>query len=220
MTQGRVHEGIVPFRYQVTEKDCVPTSILNAISLLLKRKHIPQEVLRAVYTCTLDDPGEGTTPGGERAAIALLEDIRQRHPKFRIHSRLIGPAYDSDVGRTKTEFLDLFKRLGQHGETRACMVLRVTDGLRSERDVKLHALLALQWDAETASLEAFDPCLKGSSFTNGPQRFPAHEPQERNLRIPASWLKGPPFEERTPYRLPPNKERAGILMYTGPSPLD
>ncbi|MDX9963241.1 hypothetical protein [Desulfobacter postgatei] len=38
-----------PFHYQISEYDCVPTAITNAISFLFHRKEIPPMVIRHIY---------------------------------------------------------------------------------------------------------------------------------------------------------------------------
>ena len=54
----------VPFRLrqQATEYDCVPTSLLNALSYLFKRKELPPYVVHRIYKDCLDyKAGRGTT---------------------------------------------------------------------------------------------------------------------------------------------------------------
>ena len=36
-----------PLRYQMTEYDCGPTSMLNAVSYLFPREEIPPEIVRS-----------------------------------------------------------------------------------------------------------------------------------------------------------------------------
>lgn len=43
-----------PLRYQMTEYDCGPTSMLNAVSYLFHREEIPPELLRSVMLYCLD----------------------------------------------------------------------------------------------------------------------------------------------------------------------
>lgn len=49
----------VPLHYQLTEYDCGPTSVLNAIAYLFQREEIPPEIIRNVMLFTLDRPGDG-----------------------------------------------------------------------------------------------------------------------------------------------------------------
>lgn len=43
-----------PLRYQITEFDCGTVSLLNAVSYLYDREEIPSELIRAIYTYTLN----------------------------------------------------------------------------------------------------------------------------------------------------------------------
>jgi hypothetical protein len=43
-----------PFRLQVSEYDCVPTTFINGISVLFDREKIPPDVIKQIYHYTLD----------------------------------------------------------------------------------------------------------------------------------------------------------------------
>ena len=59
-----------PLRYQMTEYDCGPSSMLNAVSVLFEREEIPPEILRSIMLYCLDcfGPAEG------REAVLLFND--------------------------------------------------------------------------------------------------------------------------------------------------
>ena len=64
-----------PLRYQLTEYDCGPASMLNAISYLFERKDIPPEVIRNIMLYCLDCHSKEGVPGKRgtsRAAMAFL----------------------------------------------------------------------------------------------------------------------------------------------------
>lgn len=64
-----------PLRYQLTEYDCGPASMLNAISYLFERKDIPPEVIRNIMLYCLDCHSKESVPGKRgtsRAAMAFL----------------------------------------------------------------------------------------------------------------------------------------------------
>ncbi len=64
-----------PLRFQFTEFDCGPISLLNAFSYLFDRQDIPVEIVKAVYKYTLDCYGEDGTlgrGGTSRKAIKKL----------------------------------------------------------------------------------------------------------------------------------------------------
>lgn len=73
----------VPLRYQVTECDCCPTTILNGLSYLLERKEIPPEVVRNVYLYSMDNFGAtGHGVGGTtHAALRYITDWIERFGK-------------------------------------------------------------------------------------------------------------------------------------------
>ena len=52
-----------PLRYQMTEYDCGPTSMLNAVSYLFPREEIPPELLRSVMLYCLDCFGTDGSSG-------------------------------------------------------------------------------------------------------------------------------------------------------------
>jgi hypothetical protein len=65
----------VPFQYQVSEYDCVPTALINAVSYLFERDEIPPMVIRHIFLYSLDTVGRKTrlgTAGTSRHAIRLL----------------------------------------------------------------------------------------------------------------------------------------------------
>jgi hypothetical protein len=65
----------VPLQYQVSEYDCVPITLINAVSYLFERHEIPPMVIRHIYLYSLDTVGRETRlgiAGTSRHAIRLL----------------------------------------------------------------------------------------------------------------------------------------------------
>ena len=52
-----------PLRYQITEYDCGPTSLLNAVSFLFEREEIPPEIVRNIMLYSLDTFGTDGVSG-------------------------------------------------------------------------------------------------------------------------------------------------------------
>ena len=65
----------VPLRYQVTNYDCGPTSLLNGLSILFEREEIPPEVLRRIVACSIDWIGEDGTPGKRGTTHAAMAHL-------------------------------------------------------------------------------------------------------------------------------------------------
>ena len=52
-----------PLRYQFSEYDCGPTTMLNAVSYLFEREEIPPEIIRNVMLYSLDCYSKKGEPG-------------------------------------------------------------------------------------------------------------------------------------------------------------
>ena len=52
-----------PLHYQLTEYDCGPTSMLNAVSFLFEREEIPPDIIRNIMLYCLDCYGAEGAPG-------------------------------------------------------------------------------------------------------------------------------------------------------------
>lgn len=62
----------IPLRYQTTEFDCGPTSLLNGISYLFEREEIPPEIVRNVMLFCLDQYDGDGTPGKKGTSHAAM----------------------------------------------------------------------------------------------------------------------------------------------------
>lgn len=54
---------LTPLQYQVSEYDCVPTALINAVNYLFHRKEIPPMVIRHIYLYCLDTVGRNSRFG-------------------------------------------------------------------------------------------------------------------------------------------------------------
>ncbi|WP_321495141.1 hypothetical protein [uncultured Desulfobacter sp.] len=64
-----------PFHYQISEYDCVPTALTNAISFLFHRKEIPPMVIQHIYLYCLDTVGRNSrfgVGGTSKYAVRLV----------------------------------------------------------------------------------------------------------------------------------------------------
>lgn len=65
----------VPLHYQVSEYDCVPTTLINAVSLLFHRREIPPMVIRHIFLYCLDTVGKDSrfgVGGTSKYAVRLV----------------------------------------------------------------------------------------------------------------------------------------------------
>lgn len=81
----------VPFRQQVSEYDCGPTSLINALSYLFKRRDIPPFVVHQVYKESLDlDDARGTSFHAIHDLACWFRYYRdERYAKFAVASEFI-----------------------------------------------------------------------------------------------------------------------------------
>ena len=65
----------MPFRYQTTDYDCVPTTFINALQHLFHRNEIPPMVIQRIMSYSLDtinQYGEYGKRGTSRLAVQLI----------------------------------------------------------------------------------------------------------------------------------------------------
>lgn len=100
-----------PLYYQVSEYDCVPTALINAVSYLFHRKEIPPMVIRHIYLYCLDTVGRNSRLGiGGTSKYAV---------------RLVGNwlnAYRMKSFAVQTQFLEKEDvRIGKNSEINFCL---------------------------------------------------------------------------------------------------
>ena len=62
----------LPLRYQITEYDCGPASLLNGLSFLFEREEIPPELVRYITLYSLDSFGTDGTLGKNGTSHAAM----------------------------------------------------------------------------------------------------------------------------------------------------
>lgn len=65
----------IPLNYQISEFDCCPVSLLNALNLQFDRKLIQPCIIKAIYTYTLDCCDSRSRPGQKGTSAAALRFI-------------------------------------------------------------------------------------------------------------------------------------------------
>ncbi|WP_300455065.1 hypothetical protein [Desulfobacula sp.] len=86
----------IPFHYQVSEYDCVPTAMINAVSYLFHRKEVPPMVIRHIYMYCMD-----TVSRDARFGIGGTSKLAVRLMGNWLHS------YKMKKFSVDTEFLDM-----------------------------------------------------------------------------------------------------------------
>ena len=136
-----------PLRYQVSEYDCGPTTFLNAVSFLFDIKEIQPDVIKAIYTYSLDGfngKGEVGKTGTSGPCICFLSQWFNQYSKqrkFPIHCEYLN---GSDVNLdNESKIITVLKNGG-------CALLKCY------LDVG-HYILATGYDEEKDMIKVFDP---------------------------------------------------------------
>lgn len=195
-----------PFRLQVSECDCVPTSFINALGYLFERKEIPPVVLQRVYLYCLDSfshsraMGHGTTSHGSRILANWLMQYKER--RFSVLTEV--------VERTSVS-------LAQNNALARCL----NSGGVAVMTVKhygrwWHSILAIS--VRDRWIYAFDPYPRSpKSNREGCYEFlEPKSPHDPNLRIHYDWADT--LSDKLPFRFGTLEHREWILINRQPLP--
>ena len=190
-----------PLHYQLSEYDCGPTSLLNAISFLFEREEIPPEILRNIMLYCLDCYGpEGSAgkSGTSCTAMMFLSNWLQGFGdigKLPVSSRYLRGS-DVYVG-DNSRILDALRRGG-------------TAVVRLYYEVAHYVLFT---GVEDGRILLFDPYYQTVPFTN---------PDEKEALLitdhPFSWNRSVPFsyfnrESMELYALGDMAGREAVLLF-------
>ena len=188
----------IPLRYQMTEYDCGPTSMLNAISYLFEREEIPPEVPKNIMMYCLDaynGKGEFGKSGTSQMAMMFLSSWLNQFSKARRF-----PVYCSylsgDEVKISTDSL-IVGALQQGG----AVVLRVLYGC-------WHYVLLT--GARGSEVELFDPYYRKRPFSVSGIELISDQQAHRNRRVAFEIMNR---EEKGPYALGPTDMREAVILF-------
>jgi hypothetical protein len=190
----------IPFRFQVSEYDCVPTTALNALSYLYKREEIPPLAIQRIFMYCLDSVssrqniGHGTSGYAVRLLANWLEEFRYK--KFHTKATyLTGEEVHLSKGN----------RIARTLNAGGAALLRIKTNGNS-----WHYILGLRIDESW--LYAFDPYPK-TTRSNRPGHYEflkQEHGQSPNIRIHRSWIDT--LSNKYSYRFGNTKEREALLL--------
>lgn len=167
----------VPFRQQVSDYDCVPTSLINALCYLFDRRDIPPFIVHRVYKDCLDvESARGTTGHAIRELGLLLNQYKEKRFKnFHVASRFI--AGDQVHFRQNSH---LMRCINSNGVA----VMRVHMNWNA-----WHSIVGFR--SEGGWLHCYDPAPRTKRFINvdAVQFVAATDHQNPNLKIRLDWLE-------------------------------
>ena len=187
-----------PLSYQITEYDCGPTTVMNAVSFLFKREEIRPDVIKHIMLYTLDSynkKGESGKSGTSVMAMRFLcEWLNQygKATKFPIHCEAL---------RQEDVFVAQNSRLVTGLQQNGTAIVRLKYGC-------WHYVLLTA--ADSGSICLFDPYFRKKPFHIPGVEMIADKPASMNRRVDWSILNS---ESKSPYALGPKATREAVLFF-------
>ena len=187
-----------PLHYQLTECDCGPTTMMNAISFLFEREKIPPEIIRNIMLYCLDCYGEEGEPGKHgtsRMAMLFLSNWLCQFGK---------------IGRlsVKTRYLSgKCVYLGKESYINEVLHRGGVVVLRLLYEVEHYVLLTGEKDG---LIYLFDPYYEEEPYKEPDIVMAWDHPFEYNRIVPMKYFN---HEENTTYALGPEEEREAVLIF-------
>lgn len=189
----------VPLNYQVSDYDCAPATLLNALSYLFDRRDIPPIVIRHIYMYSLDTVGRGNRlgrAGTSRTALRLLAEFLSSYktPRYSITTEYL----DGDEV-TLAKILQCF----EDGGVAMCNVL-----LSKEEE---HFILAQYADQDW--IYCFDAYYRTRliGLKNQVRILNSEDGRQPNLAIQKAWFDGRTQKRR--FCLGNRKRRECLLIW-------
>ncbi len=187
-----------PLSYQITEYDCGPTTVMNAVSFLFRREEIQPDIIKHIMLYTLDgynEKGEsgknGTTGMAMRFLCGWLNHFG-KVMKFPIHCEEL---------KSEEVFVAQNSKLVAALQQNGAAIVRLKYGC-------WHYVLFTGADEECIYL--FDPYYRKQPFRQKDIKIIVDAPAKWNRKVPYSYFNS---EENGPYALGPKEAREATLLF-------
>lgn len=189
-----------PLSYQISEYDCGPITLQNAISFLFDRKQIYPDLIKSIHMYCMDSfnkRGEVGKYGTSKLVMGYFGCWLNEYGKCRklpIHCENL-PAEDILIAR--------HSRIAGCLQSGGCAIARVHYGTD-------HYILLTGIDLVKEQLEVFDPYYRDQPYHINGIEFVNNAPDRMNRRISWGILNNP---KKTTYALGSFKSRECMLLY-------
>jgi hypothetical protein len=187
-----------PLRYQVSEYDCGPTSMLNAVSYLFAREEIQPEILRNIMIYSLDCYGQSGVlgqSGTSRMAMMFL-------------SRWLSGVGDAGLLPIECQYLSgKSVYLGEQSLVVDALNRGGVVVMRLYMDGEHYVLLTKR---EGENIYLFDPYYMTENPFGSEIEFNMEQPCRYNRIVPFACFNR---EEAAPYALGKVAEREAVLLF-------
>lgn len=188
----------IPLHYQVSNYDCGPTSLVNALCVLFEREDIPPELIRNIMLYCLDCynlQGEEGRSGTSRLAMMYLSNWMDGYGKT---GRL---PIASEYVTGRDVFIGPGSKINQALQCNGVVVVRLFLD-------EWHFILLT--GKGSGVVWAFDPYMSTELFANHPEIGLELDPWHYNRTIPDSVFDS---EEEQLYALGPKDLREAVIIY-------
>ncbi|GHU81454.1 peptidase C39 [Clostridia bacterium] len=189
----------IPLSYQMTEYDCGPTSVLNAISFLFERDEIPPDVVKYITMYTLDtynSKGEHGKSGTSQMAMMFLSNWINQLGKAK--KLPVSSQYLSGEEVKISPHSIIIGALQQGG----AVVFRLLYGCG-------HYVLLTGVHGET--IELFDPYYRKRPFKEKDIEMIWDCPTTKNRKVSFKQMNS--TNKKTPYALGNLAEREAVILF-------
>lgn len=185
-----------PLRYQMTEYDCGPTSMLNAVSYLFQREEIPPEIVRSIMLYCLDCFGADGTSGKRGTSRVAMMFLSNWLNGFGQAGHL--PVSSQYLSGREVSF-------SQNSRLRDVLRRGGAAVVRVDFEGWHYVLLtSIQGD----DVYFFDPYYRAEPFQDAALRMDADHPGEYNRIVPVRYFEGTGI-----YAFGPAEDREAVLLF-------
>jgi hypothetical protein len=189
-----------PLRYQITEYDCGPTSLLNALSFLFEREELAPEIIKNIMLFSLDAYGSDGFSGKNGTTQAAMMFLSQWLNGFGKTGRL-------DI---RSSFLSQREvNLRDNSRIRDALVRKGAAVVRLDLE-SWHYVLLTGIDGDNVYL--FDPYYMPEDCPLSDVRSVLDHEYDYNRIVPVSRID---CEEIHPYAFGPYETREAVLIFNG-----
>lgn len=187
-----------PLHYQLSEYDCGPTSMLNAISFLFEREEIPPEILRNIMIYCLDSfntDGIAGKAGTSEAAMMFLNNWLNgygRTGQLPVSSRYLSGE-------------EVF--LGERSAVNEALYCKGAVVVRLFLEEPHYVLLT---GAANGQVQAFDPYYIKEPFQEEGIQIVSNQPEKYNRLIPEYYFNS---EQTGIYAFGPVEMREAVILF-------
>lgn len=187
-----------PLRYQLTEYDCGPTSMLNAVSYLFQREEIPPEIVRCTMLYCLDCYGADGACGKCGTSCMAMMYLSNWINSF-------GQAGHLPISSRHLTGRDV--NLGPDSLLRETLRQGGTAVVRVDLEGWHYVLLT---DIRDEQVYLFDPYYRPEPFTDPALQMGADHPTAYNRIVPVPYLEREALEV---YAFGPVAGREAVLLF-------